>query len=56
MTNNFTFKIREWPFSIKDFGPQMNQQYQNIYDYYISGKELELGKPIMVVISDYDGS
>jgi hypothetical protein len=44
MTNNFAFKIREWLFSIKDLGPQMNQQYQNIYDYYISGKGLELGK------------
>ena len=38
---NFTFKIREWPFSIEDLGPLMNEQFQNLYNYYFSGKGFE---------------
>jgi hypothetical protein len=41
MSNNFTFNIAEWQFSIEDLGASMNEQFQKLYNYYFSGKGFE---------------
>jgi hypothetical protein len=39
--NNFTLSIGEWQFSIKDLGASMNEQFQKLYNYYLSGHGFE---------------
>jgi hypothetical protein len=44
MSNNFTFNIEEWQFSIENLGASMNEQFQKLYNYYFSGKGFERSK------------
>jgi hypothetical protein len=44
MPNNFIFNIGSQQFSLEDLGQLMNSQFQNLYEYYFSGRKLDLDK------------